>query len=69
MGKAMTTTAQATLMHAAELLEDAAKLMRTRYRIFLGITDWKDDPAAREEHDDALTTALELRLIARGMKN
>ena len=62
----MTTPAQTTLLHAAELLEAQANKMRidavlpAAQNIF-----WGNKSQAREAHDDALTTALELRLLAK----
>jgi hypothetical protein len=62
----MITDAQATLMHAAELLEAQANKMRidavlpAAQNIF-----WGNKSQAREEHDDVLCTALELRLLAK----
>ena len=55
----MTTTAQTTLLHAAELLEADAKSFR---QMFYGSKD------ARDYCSDMLTTALELRLLARSMQ-
>ena len=66
MGKAMTTAAQTTLMHAAELLEAQANKMRidavlpAAQNIF-----WGNKSQAREAHDDVLCTALDLRLLAK----
>ena len=55
----MTTPAQTTLLHAAELLEDDAKSFR---QMFYGSKD------ARDYCSDMLTTALELRMLARSIK-
>lgn len=52
----MTTPAQTTLLHAAELLEADAKSFRL---MFYGSKD------ARDYCNDALCTALELRLLAK----
>lgn len=60
----MTTTAQTTLLHAAELLESAAVKMREWGNSDPRNLDWRVMPFAQAVHDDALTTALELRLLA-----
>ena len=69
MGKAMTTAAQTTLMHTAELLEEDARWLRIGHaKIKRGESstpDWSGEPEMRALHDDALCTALELRLLAK----
>lgn len=64
----MTTPAQTTLLHAAELLESAAVKMREWGNSDPRNPDWRLMPFAQEVHDDALCTALELRLLARSMQ-
>ncbi len=61
----MTTAAQTTLLHAAELLEDAARKLQISHpeAIQLDIR-----AAFHYELQDKLTTALELRLLARSMQ-
>ena len=65
----MSTAARTTLIHAAKLLEaDARRLSYLLYSqgLFQPYgTRWEDGQDVREEHDDALTTALELRLLAK----
>ena len=55
----MTTAAQTTLMHAAELLETQAVWLRNC------IFSWKFNTEVKDYHDDVLCTALELRLLAK----
>jgi len=54
------TAAQTTLLHAAELLEADAKSFRL---MFYGSKD------ARDYCNDALCTALELRLLAKSIQD
>ena len=63
----MTTPAQTTLMHAADLLESAATKMREWGNSDPRNLDWRVMPFAQAVHDDALCTALELRLLARSI--
>lgn len=55
----MTTDAQITLQHAAELLEANAKMLRQM---------WRDSPGVRDICDDMQCTALELRILERSIK-
>lgn len=64
----MIATDLATLKHAAKLLEDDAKSLRECHNIDPQRPDWQDEPEARIAHDDALCTALRLRVLARRMK-
>ena len=64
----MTTPAQTTLQHAADLLEADAKSWRECCNADPQNPDWKGEPDAHAAHDDALCTALELRLLARSMQ-
>ena len=52
----MTTAAQTTLLHAAELLEAEVNSLRSA---------WGEGPDAIPMYEDLLITALELRLLAR----
>jgi hypothetical protein len=58
----------ATLKHAAELLEADARDLRECHNLDPQRPDWKDEPEARIAHDDALCTALRLRVLARRIK-
>jgi len=58
----------ATLKHAAELLEADARDLRKCHNLDPQQPDWKDEPEARSAHDDALCTALRLRMVARRIK-
>lgn len=57
-----------TLKHAAELLEADARDLRECHNLDPQQPDWQDEPEARIAHDDALCTALRLRVLARRMK-
>lgn len=57
-----------TLKHAAELLEADARDLRKCHNLDPQRPDWKDEPEARIAHDDALCTALRLRMLARRIK-
>ena len=61
----MSTAARATLLHAADLIEADARSLRECGNVDPQRPDWKDEPDARAAHDDALCTALELRLLAK----
>lgn len=63
----MITDAQATLLHAAELLEAEAKALNEFWNNKKNPPEWIGAPKARAIHDDALCTALELRLLARSI--
>ena len=65
----MTLAAQITLLHAADLLEADAKSWRECCNADPKNPDWKDEPDARAAHDDALCTALELRLLAKSIQD
>ena len=64
----MTTPAQTTLLHAAELLEDDAKWLLRYHNADPDHPTWSSIPITHAVHDDLLTTALELRLLARSIK-
>lgn len=57
------------LRHAAILLAADAAELRKSHNLDPQHPDWKDEPEARAMHDDALCTALRLRLVARRMKS
>jgi len=65
----MNAAAQTALIHAAELLEEDAR--RLSYLLYSKClfqpygTRWEDDQKVKSEYDDTLTTALELRLLAK----
>ena len=61
----MTTPAQTTLLHAAELLEADAKSWGELLEADLQNSDWKDEPELHAAYADIITTALELRLLAK----
>ena len=63
----MTAPAQTTLLHAAELLEAEAKALNEFWNNKKNPPEWIGAPKARAIHDDALCTALELRLLARSI--
>ena len=58
-----------TIKHAAELLEADARDLRAGHNVDPQQPDWKDEPTARAMHDDALCTALRLRMLARRIKD
>jgi hypothetical protein len=62
----MTTAAQTTLLHAAEVLEHAAAVLHGRDGFVspLGAA-WDVKSVQQDAHDDALIAALELRLLAK----
>ena len=64
----MTTDAQATLLHAAEVLEANASIMCEVYFVDPSNPDWKGRIDVRNAHCDLVQTALELRLLARSIK-
>ena len=64
----MTTPAQTTLLHAAELLEERARRLHNFHNPDEDEPQWNCVPKAKATHDDALCTALELRLLARSMQ-
>lgn len=57
-----------TLRHAAELLEVDAECLRQCHNTDPLQPTWEDEDEARADHDDALCTALRLRMIARRIK-
>jgi hypothetical protein len=61
----MTTAAQTTLIHAAEFIEVYACVIKNKRGINRNHPSWGNYPEVRGEYDDALTTALELRLLAK----
>jgi len=68
MAAAMIAADIATLHHAAELLEADARDLRECHNLDPDNPDWKDEPDARMQHDDALVTALQLRMMAKRIK-
>jgi len=62
------TTDAALLEHAADLLEIDATSLRECHNADPQKPDWKDEPDARAAHDDALATAIRLRMLAKRMK-
>ena len=64
----MTTDAQITLLHAAELLEADAESLNEYWNGGQQHPEWRGASEAHAEHDDALCTALELRLLARSIQ-
>ncbi len=57
------------LKHAAEMLEADASDLRDGHNVDPQQPDWEDEPTARAMHDDALCTALRLRMLARRIKD
>ena len=57
--------AQTTLIHAAELLEAQAYWLLDRNNLLPDRPKWYGAMKEKIAHDDALTTALELRLLAK----
>ncbi|MFA6310637.1 MAG: hypothetical protein WCV99_13455 [Sterolibacterium sp.] len=64
----MTTTDADLLQHAADLLVIDATSLRECHNVDPQHPDWKDEPDARAAHDDALCTAIRLRMLAKRMK-
>lgn len=56
------------LRHAANLLAADADCLRKSHNVDPQHPDWNDEADARAAHDDALCTALRLRLVARRLK-
>lgn len=65
----MTTDAQITLIHAAELLEAQAYWLLDRNNLLPDRPKWYGARKEKFAHDDALTTALELRLLAKRIQD
>lgn len=65
----ITSDDSATLRHAAELLEVDAECLRQCHNVDPQRPTWEDEDEARAAHDDALVTALKLRMIAKRIKN
>lgn len=63
----ITADDSATLRHAAELLEADAECLRECHNADPLRPTWEDEDEARASHDDALCTALRLRMLAKRM--
>ena len=64
-----TGDAKTTLLHAAELLEADAKEWRDGCNADPDNPAWRIGSHARAAYDDALCTALELRLLAKSIQD